>query len=83
MNEDSELFIKMKTMNTEELEEYLHISTVSSRVCAALGIGAILLALIFTNALTVPIAAIVVYITSQIACGVDELSRHIKHLINR
>ena len=82
MNEDSELFQKMKTMSKEELADYMHVSIVSSRVCSAIGIGSILLALIFTNALTVPLAAIIVYITSQIACGVDELKAHISFLIN-
>ena len=82
MNKDSELFIKMKTMNKEELAEYLHISVMTGRVCSVLGIGSIFLALVFTNAFTIPVAIIIVYVASQIGAGVDELGDYIRSMIN-
>ena len=82
MNEESELLQKMKTMSKAELADYMHVSNVSSRICAVIGIGSMLLALIFTNVFTVAVAALVVYVAGQIACGVDELKAHISFLIN-
>ena len=81
MSEENELMKKMRTMPKEELMEYMHISNVSGRVCNVAGVGMILIALIFTNVFTICLAAAVVYIAGQIACGVDDLKNHINLLM--
>ena len=81
MSEENELMRKMRTMPKEELMEYMHISNVSGRACNIVGIGMILMALIFTNVFTICLAAAVVYIAGQIACGVDDLKNHIDGLM--
>lgn len=68
---------KMADMPTEELVEYMRVTKVSGRACSTVGVGAILMALIYTNALTVIVAGLVVYFVGQIACGVDDLKRQI------
>jgi hypothetical protein len=82
MNGDDDLLQKIKTMSKEELADFLYITTIAGRLFTILGVGMILLALVFTNVFTIPLAMIIVYIASQYACSVDEVKEHIEQLIN-
>jgi hypothetical protein len=77
-----DLINKMKTMTSTELGEYMHISKVTGNAVSVMGVGSILLALVYTNIFTVLIAGIVMFVGGQFACGVDEFAAHISALLN-
>lgn len=78
---DETLASKLNTMPQPELLEYLQIASTSGRLFATIGIGAMLVALAFTNVFTVVIGSIVVYITGHMAVGVDELTTYINNIL--
>jgi hypothetical protein len=74
---------KITTMTEDELNDYMHVSKVSSRVCTTVGVGSMLIALIYTSAFTVIAAGLVVYVVGQMACGVDDLKKQILECLEK
>lgn len=83
MTDKPDLFTKMKSMSTEELESHYDISIIAGRMLSIAGITAILLALIFSNVFVIGLAACGTYILGQLAVGIDETKAYIAGLLEK
>jgi hypothetical protein len=84
MSEETSLLEKMKTMSKEELEGYYDTTGSASRLLNILGVGLILLALIFSDMIFIAgLAIVAVYIVGQLAVGLDETKDYISDLLEK
>lgn len=77
------LFEKMKTMSQEELGSHYDTTIIVARILNIAGVGAILLALIFSNIFVTGFAVISAYILSQLAVGIDETKAYITDILEK
>jgi hypothetical protein len=84
MSEETSLLEKMKTMSKEELEGYYDTTGSAARLLNILGVGLILLALIFSDMIFIAgLAIVAVYIVGQLAVGLDETKDYISDLLEK
>jgi hypothetical protein len=82
MSEGTSLLEKMKTMSKEELESYYDTTGSASRLLNILGVGLILVALIFSDMIFIAgLAIMAVYIVGQLAVGLDDTKDYIRDLL--
>ena len=77
MNKKVSFINELAAMPLEERKQYMHVATLSGRVCSSIGIGSILTALIFPNIAIFLLAIVVVTIIGHISCGIDDIKKHI------
>ena len=72
----------MKTMSLDELAEYERISKITKRIIGIMGVGAILLSLIFPNVFVILLTLLSLFILADASIAMDMTIDYIQLLMS-
>lgn len=78
---DQDLVAKLNAMSKQELTEFITVAKITEKTSAAVGISAILIALMSPSISIFLFASFILYFVGNLAVGADNAVVYIKHLL--